>query len=116
VDTDGADTGRFQTYNSTTNGPTFGGGVDLNVSFDLNGGASSNYSYGVAGGLPGAGLENGLDPNPNSSGWISVGALETFTIAADTQIAEPGMVLLFGIAVVGRTRRKGATKRCCTAA
>jgi|OM-RGC.v1.009417252 hypothetical protein len=116
--TDAADTGRFQTHNSATNGPTFGGGFDLNVTFDLNGGTSSNYSYDVAGGLPGAGSENGLDPNPLSAGWISVGALETFTIAADTQVPEPGMLLLFGIAVVGvgRTRRNGAIRRSCTAA
>ncbi|MDP6813059.1 MAG: PEP_CTERM-anchored TLD domain-containing protein [Alphaproteobacteria bacterium] len=94
--------GQYQTFNRIDFGPTFGNGQDLFVGSTLNFGLSSNYSYGVAGGLPGSGSLNGLDPNPTGYHWVSVGDLETFTVAVSpNDVPAPGALALFGLGLLG---------------
>jgi hypothetical protein len=106
-----ADYGEWQTFDHLDYGPSFGGGQDIHVNADLDDGFSYNYSYGVPGSpLAGYGQQNGLDPNPGSSGWIAVGALETFTIAPFTgAVPAPGGPALFALGLLGLAvaRRRG---------
>lgn len=118
--TDGADNGHRQTRNELFRGPSFGGGFDLYVNGTLDGGYSWNFSYDIAGGLPGDGNQNALDPNPSAWQWQSVGALETFTIDTipvaalslaveeSTEISEPELTAVFalGFAGLGLLRRR----------
>ena len=114
--TDFADRGAFQTLNNIDFGPAFGSGYDLYVNSSLNDGFSYNWSYGAGGGaLAGDGIANGLDPDPNQYEWVSVGALETFSIATDTEeqptpMPEPGILALFGLGLagLGMARRRKA--------
>ena len=108
---DNPSTGLYQTYNNINYGPTFGNGHDIWVNSSLSGGYSYNYAFDVSGGLPGSAHANGLDPNPNAYQWIAVGALETFTISADTTpMPAPGMLAIFGLGLagIGYARRKRA--------
>ena len=108
---DANDTGFLQTVNNSSLGPYFGAGADLRVDFDLNDGYSWNSSYDINGGQVGQGALNGIDPDPSTHEWVSVGALETFTISADTTpMPAPGMLAIFGLGLagLGYARRKRA--------
>lgn len=96
-------TGRWQTYNYTAYGPTFGGGHDLVLYPNLDTGYGNTFSYG---GPPGGG------PNVlGLTGFASAtyGTLEVFTIASAPAVPEPSSFVLTAIAftacgVVARRR------------
>jgi hypothetical protein len=112
--------GAFQTLNYAGYGPTFGGGHDLNVGFDvlanresdtLSVGYEEAYTYG-------AGFvyydDRGLLPlNSTRCGsacgfdTFTVGALETYVFTAQSAVPEPAtaIMLITGLAVAIRGRR-----------
>ena len=108
------DEGKKQTYNHSGSGPTFGSGYDLFVSSDLLSGYNRGWSYGILTGEPGWGSSSLLDNDNDQPNWLSVGALETFTITPVSSIPLPAALPLYGagLAVMGfigwRRRRKAA--------
>ncbi len=114
--------GKFQTYNYSLNGPTFGGGHDLNVGFGLNGnvetgllnvGYEEAYSYGD--GLVYYDARGLLPLNSYRCGptcgfdAFTISALETYTFApAAAPVPEPGSLLLLcsGLAAAAGRRLK----------
>lgn len=108
------DYGTSQTFNYLNYGPTFGAGHDLRVDADLSGGYNYATSYGLSGGDVGHGHTSLLDNNNGSIYWVSVGALESFTIAAsvppggDVPIPATVPLIALGLAGLGWTRRKKA--------
>jgi len=118
--------GKYQTYNYSLYGPTFGGGNDLNVGFDLtnnsetgylNVGYEEAYTYG-----PGLVYYDGRGLLPLNSARcgatcgfdaFTIEALETYTIAPATAVPEPASAALLGLgmtvlAVQSRRRQRAA--------
>jgi RTX calcium-binding nonapeptide repeat (4 copies)/Putative Ig domain len=76
--------GQYQTYNTSSYGPTFGAGFDLYVPYDLsNGGYANQYSYGPAG-TGGTNVVGGT-----SYTNFDIGTIEVFSIGGppDIQLA-----------------------------
>ncbi|HZZ80821.1 MAG TPA: PEP_CTERM-anchored TLD domain-containing protein [Gemmataceae bacterium] len=87
--------GQYQTYNYSSYGPTFGGGHDLYVSFDLASGYAFQYSYGS-----GYNSTNILGHTYTYQGLdIGFGAIEVYTIAdAPSAVPESSSLTLFVMA------------------
>ena len=102
--------GEYQTYNTATDGPTFGGGYDLHVYNDLTTGYGQQYSYGPAGydGLNIAGRQF------DASAVMVFGAIEVYMISDSVASApEPSTLTLLafgGVSLLGyaglRRRKK----------
>ncbi len=101
--------GKYQTYDSTILGPTFGGGYDLSVGFSLNVGRAENYTYGTTA------FGDDITGSPYSGGFhqLDLGTMEVFTIA-DAVVPEPstlltsGLACLMGLGYAWRCRRAKA--------
>ena len=101
--------GPYQTYNSVSYGPTFGGGFDLGTQASLNWGNNNVFSYGAENDY-GTQQVSGTIPGQ----VLILGQIEIFTVTrADTPppVPEPQTyaLLLAGHALVGAaTRRRQA--------
>jgi hypothetical protein len=111
----GGDRGRYQTYNHSYYGPTFGGGHDIADYTQYALGFNYNYpwSYGPYPDVQGehAGI-TGLSLNQtNGPPWNT--ALEVFTISEGAPVPEPATMLLLGTGLIGLAgfRRKFKEKR-----
>lgn len=93
----------YQTYNSSSYGPTFGGGHDIYVDSNLSLGYSYDYSYGTPVGtsIVSGQFYNGLN--------MTVGALEVFSIgpAAADPIPEPATIVIMTVGLAGLGAAKG---------
>jgi hypothetical protein len=99
-----SDTGFYQTYNNSTDGPTFGGGNDLMVPFNLaTGGYSHLWSY-ETNNAP-AVIRSIAGGNFNAFD-LTVRGLEVFTVAKS--VPEPATLVLVGLGLVcaGLTRAR----------
>jgi len=97
------DQGVYQTYNYGSYGPTFGGGHDLYVGYDLMNGYSNLWSYASTNGAG-----NLLGNGASYYNW-QVAGLEVFNMApARNEVPEPASLALFAIALGGlaAARRK----------
>jgi hypothetical protein len=104
-DWSGQDAGEYQTYNSPSYGPTFGGGHDIYVTGDLTQGHSFLWSYNPnnAPVWPTASIVGG---NYDGAYW-TIRGLEVFTVAVGTA-PEPTTLALLGLGLAGlaATRRR----------
>jgi hypothetical protein len=100
----------YQTYNSSSVGPTFGGGHDIWVDFNLNFGQSLGFTYGAGynelTNVSGADLYRSIvDGSSFDGGNMKIGALEVFTVSGFTRTAsnvpEPATAALTGLGLLG---------------
>lgn len=84
--------GRYQTFNATTYGPTFGGGHDLYVNSALSGGYSNLFSYGAGN------FASIVDGSAYDGANMVVGAVEVFHISS---VPIPAALPLLGTALSG---------------
>ena len=98
--------GQYQTYNSPSYGPTYGGGHDIYIQSDLSAGYANQYTYG-SGATPGA--LNIVGRTGLSS--LDYGTLEVFTIGpyVAPSVPEPASIVLLGIGALTLLRRGEAT-------
>jgi len=90
------DQGVYQTFNYAYYGPTFGGGHDLQVGYDLTNGYSNLWSYTSTNGA-----SNLLGNGASYYNW-QVAGLEVFNMApARNEVPEPASLALFAIALGG---------------
>lgn len=99
----------YQTYNTSSYGPTFGGGHDIYVDTSLSNSYSFGYSYGNDYG------KSIVDGSQYIGQNIKIDALEVFTIGGYTSnaVPEPMTVALLGIGLLGvaASRRKSANSK-----
>jgi hypothetical protein len=106
--------GQYQTYNASIIGPSFGGGFDLQVDYDMNSGRFQSDSYCPAGSPTCFGQPTLFSLAAVGSGTFTVGALETFSISASVATTPiPAALPLFasalgGLGLFGWRRRRAA--------
>jgi hypothetical protein len=90
--------GQYQTANYSGNGPTFGGGIDLDTYGDMEQGSAVQYSYG-----PGAYNTSNVFGGPyQSQGFFTIAGFEVYTLAPAEAVATPAPpgVVLAGVGAV----------------
>jgi hypothetical protein len=95
----GSDYGQYQTYNWAGGGPTFGGGFDLHVRFDLSSGYTQNYSYGTGNAFTDDIL---ADDGYLHEGTQMFGTIEVFTIAQQqvSAVPESGSLIAWSLGAI----------------